>query len=302
MIIYNEISELLTDIGIKEKVKNIDFFIYKIEDHFGHEQLSVGPYKHSFFELTYGSGHDVDCKIGASSFKPLKDSLSFATPYQMSSWKVNSFQEDALGYTMYFKPQLLSNLVHKTDLYKKFPFFNLHTTPMITLNVDQRKTIVALMGQILSEYQNYKAGEDPGILAAYVTLLLEKIKRFYIKGKTVRAFNNRAEEITFLFENLLKEKGTYARKVADYASDLNLSPIYLSEAIKEVTGKAPLHLIQEYLILQAKGLLLQSTKTISEVSYDLGFGEASNFVKYFKKYTGITPNKYRKEIIHSNSV
>ncbi len=284
------------DLGISEPVRNADFYIYRIEDHFGQEQFQIGPYKHSFFELTYGSGHDVDCKIGASSFKPLKDSLSFATPYQMSSWKVNSFTEDAVGYMILFKPQLLHNLVHKVDLYKKYPFFNLHTTPMITLNAAQRRTIIELMGQMLAEHQNYRAGEDTGVLAAYLALLLEKVKRFYTNKNGSQGFTNRAEEITFQFENLLKENGTYTMKVSDYASELSISPVYLSEAIKEVTGRAPLHLIQEYLILQAKGLLQQSTRTISQISYELGFGEVSNFARYFKKHTGTTPNGYRKEL------
>ena len=294
MTIYNEIQHLVNDIGISQSVKNNDFFIYKIEDHFGHEQFSIGPYKHSFFELTYGSGYNVDCQIGASNFKPLKDSLSFATPYQLTSWKVNSFTEDALGYMILFKPQLLCSLTDKYDLFKKFPFFNLHTSPMITLNTDQKHAIIELMSQMLSEYEGYRIGGDPGVLAAYMALLLEKIKTFFVNVSGIQGFNKRAEEITFQFENLLKEKGTYTMKVADYASELSISPIYLSEAIKEVTGKAPIYLIQEYLVLQAKGFLLQTNKTISQISYELGFGEVSNFARYFKKRTGLTPNGYRK--------
>ena len=294
MIIYREIAGLLHDTGVHEPVKNENFFIYRIEDYFGHEPVSMGPYKHSFFEVAYGSGHDVDCRIGASAFKPIKDSLSFATPFQVSSWKVNSFSEDALGYMIFFKPQFLNSSFDNVDLYQKYPFFNLQTSPVMWLGPGQDQTVIELMAQILQEHQNYKQGEDPGILAAYLALLLEKIKRFYAKGAAVRGFYNRAEEITFLFESLLKEKSTYKMRVADYASELHISPVYLSEAVKKTTGKAPMHLVQEYLTLQAKGLLQQGSKTISEVSHELGFGEASNFTKYFKKHTGITPKEYRK--------
>ncbi|MBV6647486.1 MAG: helix-turn-helix transcriptional regulator [Cyclobacteriaceae bacterium] len=272
------------------------FYIYKIEDHLGTEPFEIGPYKHSFFELTYGSGHDVDCKIGASSFKPLKDSLSFATPYQISSWKINSFAEDSLGYMVLFKPEVMGLVLDKHDLYKSYPFFNLHTTPMITLNHPQTVEIIDLMGRLFREHQNFKTEDGTGVLGAYVTLLLEKIKKYFLEKPALQTFGNRAEEITFQFENLLKEKGTYQMKVADYASELHISPIYLSEAVKEITGKAPIHLIQEYLILQAKGILGQTNSTISQVSYELGFSDVSNFAKYFKKRTGQTPNDFRKGI------
>ncbi|MEM7549288.1 MAG: helix-turn-helix domain-containing protein [Bacteroidota bacterium] len=297
MKIYDNISDLLLDIGIDESIKTDLFFIYRIEDHLGTEQFEIGPYKHSFFELTYGSGHDVDCKIGASSFKPLKDSLSFATPYQISSWKVNSFEEDSLGYMILFRPEVLRLTLNKHELYQSYPFFNLHTTPMITLNRPQAVEIMDLMGRLFQEHQKHDGNDDTGILGAYLTLLLEKIKRYFIEKPAIRTFGNRAEEITFQFENLLKEKGTYTMKVADYASELNISPVYLSEAVKEITGRSPIHLIQEYLILQAKGILSQSNFTISQIASDLGFGEVSNFAKYFKKHTGITPNTYRKGLV-----
>ena len=297
MKIYHKISDLLLDIGISESMKTDLFFIYRIEDHLGTEKFEIGPYKHSFFELTYGSGHDVDCKIGASSFKPLKDSLSFATPYQISSWKVHSFEEDSLGYMIFFRPEVIGLTLDKHDLYQSYPFFNLHTTPMITLNRPQVEEVTDLMGRLFQEYQNHEGEDETGILGAYLTLLLEKVKRYYFEKPGLRTFSNRAEEITFQFENLLKEKGTYTMKVADYASELNISPVYLSEAVKEITGKAPLHLIQEYLILQAKGILRQSNFTISRIAGELGFGEVSNFARYFKQHTGVTPNGYRKKSI-----
>lgn len=293
---YDQIADLLLDIGISEPVKTDLFSIHKIEDHLGQEGFKIGPYKHSFFELTYGSGHDVDCKIGASAFKPLKDALSFATPYQISSWQINSFAEDSLGYMILFRPEVLGLSMDKHALYKRYPFFNLHTTPMVRLSKPQTEEIIDLMGRLFHEYQNYERIDGTGVIGAYVTLLLEKIKKYFHKKPASQTFGNRAEEITFQFEILLKEKGTYAMRVADYASALNISPAYLSEAIKETTGKAPLHLIQEYLILQSKSLLSQSTKTISQVSIDLGFSDVSNFAKYFKKHAHQTPNEYRKGV------
>ena len=162
------------------------------------------------------------------------------------------------------------------------------------LNKEQREIVVNIMQSLLLEFENDQRSGD-SILAAYLTILLEKIKQFYVHKKALNGFTSRAEEIAFLFENVVKEKATHKMKIADYASQMNLSAAYLSEAIKCATGKTPLSIIREYIILEAKGLLTQTNKTIAVISTELGFDDTSNFVKYFKKSTGITPHTFRKE-------
>ena len=110
-----------------------------------------------------------------------------------------------------------------------------------------------------------------------------------------KVFTDRAEEITFLFENILKEKSNYKYRLYDYASQLNISTAYLSEVVKKTTGKSAKTLIQETIIYKAKTLLKQSSEDIATIAYTLGFNDASYFIKYFKNQIGLTPSKYRKE-------
>jgi YesN/AraC family two-component response regulator len=55
-------------------------------------------------------------------------------------------------------------------------------------------------------------------------------------------------------------------------------------------------MIQERIILEAQRLLLYSNLNINQVGYRLGFDDASYFVKYFKKYTGVSPSEFKKSI------
>ena len=293
--IYQSIQDYLNDIGIEHCFEVNNFFIFKIEDYFGDSEFEMGPYKHNFFEITYGSGHDVDIKIGNFSFKPIDNSLSFSTPYHISTWKVNSFKEDSLGYMILFKPDLINFAYNKIDLYRNFPFFNLHTSPAISLTSDQSMEIRYLMETMLRESNQKGIGNQQVILSAYLTILLEKTNVFYKQSSSKVVFSNRAEEIAFLFETLLKEKVNYQLHLSDYASELNISTPYLSEAIKKATGMAAKSIAQEFLILKAKASLIQNDDTIANVAHSLGFSDTSNFIKFFKLHVGLTPNQYRKK-------
>lgn len=84
------------------------------------------------------------------------------------------------------------------------------------------------------------------------------------------------------------------RSVAFYADKMNLTPKYLSRAIKKVSGKSILEWINEFVIIEIKVRLKTTEKTILEISEDLNFPNPSAFVQFFKLHTGTTPLKFRK--------
>ena len=84
------------------------------------------------------------------------------------------------------------------------------------------------------------------------------------------------------------------RSVAFYADKMNLTPKYLSRAIKKVSGKSILEWINEFVIIEIKVRLKTTEKTILEISEDLNFPNPSAFVQFFKLHTGTTPLKFRQ--------
>lgn len=83
-------------------------------------------------------------------------------------------------------------------------------------------------------------------------------------------------------------------QVSDYAEMLFKSPKTLSNLFKKYNDKTPLTVINERIILEAKRLLLYSEKTAEEISYELGYKEASHFSKFFKKKVGKSPIEFKK--------
>lgn len=84
------------------------------------------------------------------------------------------------------------------------------------------------------------------------------------------------------------------RSVNFYASQLFISPKYLSLLVKEATGKSAARWIDTFVINEAKNLLRYSGKNIQQVAYALNFSNQSSFGKYFKHLTGMSPTEFQK--------
>ncbi|MGO1243076.1 helix-turn-helix domain-containing protein [Sphingobacterium sp. JB170] len=97
------------------------------------------------------------------------------------------------------------------------------------------------------------------------------------------------------FCELLNEGASVVNHVAYYAEKLNTSPQNLNAACKKNVNLTASELLAGYIIKEAKRLLFYTSNSISEVAYELGFSDKSNFSKYFKRYTGVTPKEFKKQ-------
>jgi AraC-like DNA-binding protein len=77
------------------------------------------------------------------------------------------------------------------------------------------------------------------------------------------------------------------------ADELNVSPHYLSDMLRTLTGKNTQQHIHDKVIEKAKQMLSNTELTVAEVAYQLGFGHPQSFSKLFKRKTSITPLQYR---------
>lgn len=84
------------------------------------------------------------------------------------------------------------------------------------------------------------------------------------------------------------------RTVSYYAGKLFISPKYLTQLVKEATGRTATEWINEFVIIEAKNLLRYSGKNVQQVAYALNFNNQSLFGKYFKHLTGMSPTEYQK--------
>ena len=98
-----------------------------------------------------------------------------------------------------------------------------------------------------------------------------------------------------LFKELLEKNFRKEKLVKRYANELNISEKLLHKATTQLIDKTPKQVIDERILLETKRLLVHSNLSIKEIAYDLGFEEPTNFIKYFRKHTNMTPAEFREQ-------
>jgi len=104
----------------------------------------------------------------------------------------------------------------------------------------------------------------------------------------------RSEKVFTNFLKMVEENCKKERRVAWYAQQQNITPKYLSEAVKRVSGRTAVEWVENYVTMELRVLLKNSTKTIKEIANEMKFPNQSFLGKYFKEHVGMTPSEYRK--------
>ena len=105
-----------------------------------------------------------------------------------------------------------------------------------------------------------------------------------------------AERDTFArFRRLLEKGHPSSRRVEDYAADLGCSVRTLTRACLAVTGRTAKQVVDDRVALQARRLLACTPLPVAEVGRHLGFGEPTNFGRFFHREVGTSPGQFRAE-------
>lgn len=245
------------------------------------------------FNLVYillGGVHDVH--LGAD-YRWLKPNDLVIVPEHFVY--ASSHVRDCRGYCIHFKTEFIQPVLNKA-LAEEFPFFDFDAEHIITLTEQESKLIQGAFRDIISEYQRFSPEKDY-LLRNFIYILLLRIREIYRPhAKKLGETATRSMRITSQFKHLLEKNVTEQREVKHYASRLCITPKYLSEAVKETTGKSPRELINDFLLLEAKVLLGSTDKTMTEIAHLLHFQDQSHFNHFIKTHTGHTPVNLRRNL------
>ena len=239
-----------------------------------------------------------DLNYGRTKYDFTNGALIFISPRQVLQWnKIVVFEQK--GFSINFHEDFLKGTELAQQI-KKFGFFSYSTNEALHLSPKEEKQIESIVENIEIEYQNNQDAFSKEIIISQLDTLLKYANRFY-----ERQFLNRKEITNNLLENFnlylseyfesgqLQEKGIPS--IEKIAEKLSVSQRYLSDTLKKETGKTTTEHLHLYIIDEAKNILLQPNKSISEVSYELGFEYPAYFSRLFKKKEGISPTEYRKK-------
>lgn len=108
--------------------------------------------------------------------------------------------------------------------------------------------------------------------------------------------SDRYASIVLRLKCLMDKRLTEEKSPAAYASMLNISGVYLNEAVKAVTGTSVSDFIRGQVTVNAKRQLMHTNLNVREIAASLGYDDYSYFTRLFKKATGMTPTDFRKNL------
>ena len=166
--------------------------------------------------------------------------------------------------------------------------------PRLTLAEEDNHHLMELMGII----RRYLFSPDHPfrsecLRTTYGLFLLELNA---IQERTIceRRFPKRIEELFFDFLRLVPVHFSEHHDVAFYASQLCITPRYLSQIVREVSGRTVVDYINQMLLMEASYLLQQTSLPIVQIADRLHFSEAASFTRFFTRMKGMNPREFRK--------
>lgn len=99
--------------------------------------------------------------------------------------------------------------------------------------------------------------------------------------------------ITRQFKKLISDHFKSIKQIQQYARLLTITPLYLNEVVKDITGYPASFWIQQKIIWEAKRLLVYTTMKVKQIAFELGYDDPVYFSRFFKKATGITALEFR---------
>ncbi|MES2265151.1 MAG: AraC family transcriptional regulator [Bacteroidota bacterium] len=237
---------------------------------------------------------------GRTKYDHQSGSMMFFKPRQVIEMKNLKMEED--GFLIFIHEDYLNGHSLHDDI-KKYHYFDYETNEALHLSPAEEKTIWELYHKIETEYHNNQDEYSRELILANIDTMLKYSQRFYkrqfitrteISGKTVTKFNDELDR--YVAAGMLDSKGLPS--VHDIAERLNISAGYLTDVLKQESGKTALEHIHIYLISEAKNKLIGGDKSVSEIAYALGFENLSYFSRLFKKEVGVSPNLFKKQLLN----
>ncbi len=258
----------------------------------GEKEFTSDFYLISFKKLKSGI-----IRYGQTKYDHANGSMAFIKPRQVAEFRNLEFEED--GFVIFIHEDFL----HGHPLHaaiKKYGFFEYEVNEALHLSPKEEELIWDLFNRIDAEYRNNPDEFSRNIMLTHIDSVLSYAQRFYkrqfidrtiLSTKTVSKFNEALKE--YLAAGSLQDQGLPT--VTLLASKLHLSSRYLSDLLKEETGKTAMELIHIHLISEAKNLLKGADQSVGEIAYTLGFENLPYFSRLFKKEVGVSPMQYKRQ-------
>jgi len=252
-----------------------------------------------FYQISIKRGINAKMKYGQQQYDFDNGVMFFISPNQVFRIELETnLTTKKSGWMLLIHPDFFWNTPLANTI-KKYDFFEYSVSEALFVSEKEETTINTIIANIQQEYQANIDKFSKQIIVSQVESLLNYTERFYNRQFITREKSNhqileRLEKILanyFNTDDLISKGLPTVKYIADI---LNVSPKYLSNLLKVLTGQSTQQHIHDKLIDKAKEKLSTTNLSVSEIAFELGFEHSQSFSKLFKTKTNISPLEFRQ--------
>lgn len=236
-------------------------------------------------------GH-LTISINLEEYSAGPNSLILATPHALK--QLVQMEDDVVLCGMSATADFLSKQLpdNKVDM---MSYFGTKYSPHWQLDAADATTMANIFTELLYRTETFVAhpyGKEL-FFHAFSIFLYELGGMGQKYAQINHADFSRKENLVMSFTGLVQQQFRKQRNVQQYAEQLHITPKYLTETVKEISGNTAGEIIDSFVILEAKRLLSDTPLSILQVAEELNFSDQSFFGKFFKRHVGYSPKEYR---------
>ncbi|WP_462264298.1 helix-turn-helix domain-containing protein [Mucilaginibacter sp.] len=293
--IINSISELHRMLGLPKPqhplISVID--LNTVSKDLGDEWHS---FSYNFYSICAKKDFNGKLKYGQHYYDFDEGILTLMAPGQILS--VENYADPSFhGWWLVVHPDFVQGYTLAKNI-RQYGYFSYAVNEALHMSEAEENVIVNLLQQIQQEYTQGTDNYSQDVLVSYVELLLNYCNRFYNRQFITRKqanhdlLSNVETLLAGYFENGKQQEGLPT--VQHLADQLHVTPNYLSDMLRLLTGRNAQQHIHEALIEKAKELITTTSLSVSEIAYRLGFEYPQSFNKLFKNKTSRSPLEFRQ--------
>ena len=242
---------------------------------------------------------DCECKVqyGQTHYDFDEGVMSFIAPEQIFTLE-GDFTPPTKGWLLAFHPDFVRNYAIGQKI-KAYGFFHYAMNEALILSDKEEASVENIFNNIETEYHLPIDNFSQDVIIAQLELLLTYANRYYNRQFITRKAP--ASDLLTKMEIVLADYfnghsmvNESLPSVTFLADQLNMSPKYLSDTLRNLTGQSTQQHIQNKVIEKAKQILMVTNLSVSEIAYQLGFEYPQSFNKLFKKKTHLSPLEFRE--------
>ncbi|MFI2744478.1 helix-turn-helix domain-containing protein [Zhouia sp. PK063] len=255
-------------------------------------------YVFGYYMIALKRGMNSKYRYGQKEYDFDEGILFFVAPNQAFGLHIEKNNRPPSGWMLLIHPDFLWNTPLATKI-NQYDFWNYATNEALFLSEDEENELEQIVKTIEKEYNDRIDSFSQHIIVSQLETLLHYSERFYNRMFLTRSKGNHQlfEQMELLLtdyfsaDDFIKNGVPSVQYVAD---NLHVSPGYLSNLLKSITGQTTQQIIHKKLIEKAKEKLSTTDLTVTEIAYELGFEHSQGFSKLFKSKTKLTPLEFRK--------